>query len=217
MERILCLCIGYVFGLFQTAYIYGRLHHIDIREHGSGNAGTTNALRVLGKKAGIIVYIGDFLKCAIACGVTRLIFSDSHPNMIMLLVLYTGLGVVLGHNFPFYLKFKGGKGIAVTSGVVFATFDWRIWLVCLLAFVISVVITKYVSVGSLVMVTLLTVMYAVFAVTEGYGLPTIYVYESIGVVCVLMLLAFVKHKANIIRLLHGEENKIGASKQAKNS
>ena len=74
MERVYCLLIGYVFGLFQTAYIYGKLHGIDIRQYGSGNAGTTNTLRVLGKKAGVIVLLGDILKCILAVTVSRILF-----------------------------------------------------------------------------------------------------------------------------------------------
>ena len=73
MERILCLVVGYLFGLFQTAYFYGKLHGIDIREHGSGNAGTTNTLRVLGTKAGVIVLVGDILKCMIATSLLSMV------------------------------------------------------------------------------------------------------------------------------------------------
>ena len=95
MERVICLAVGYVFGLFQSAYFYGKAHGIDIRQHGSGNAGTTNALRVLGTKAGLIVFAGDCLKCMAAVWITRLIFGGSHPDMIYLLCLYTGAGAIL--------------------------------------------------------------------------------------------------------------------------
>ena len=91
MERIICVCVGYIFGMIQTAYIYGKFHHIDIREHGSGNAGTTNALRTLGKKAGLIVFVCDLLKAIIATVIVRLVFHDIFPESITLLVLYTGL------------------------------------------------------------------------------------------------------------------------------
>ena len=131
MDRVLCLVMGYVFGLFQTGYLYGKINHIDIRNYGSGNSGTTNALRVLGKKAGLIVFAGDFLKTVFACLAARLIFQESPDTDLY--VLYAGLGVVLGHNFPCYLKFKGGKGIAVSFGVLLALFP--IWKpVLLLAF-----------------------------------------------------------------------------------
>lgn len=109
MERLICLVIGYVFGLFQTAYFYGKAHGIDIREHGSGNSGTTNALRVLGTKAGLIVFAGDCLKCMIAVWIVRLTFGQSHPETLYLLCLYAGMGAILGHNYPFYMNFKGEK------------------------------------------------------------------------------------------------------------
>ena len=116
MERLAALAIGYVFGLFQTAYIYGRLKGIDIRQYGSGNAGTTNTLRVLGTKAGLIVLAGDILKCILAIVAVRLLFTDSHADGYYLLAMYAALGAILGHNYPFYLGFKGGKGIAATAG-----------------------------------------------------------------------------------------------------
>ena len=107
MERIICILIGYVFGLFQTGYFYGMTKHVDIRKHGSGNAGTTNALRTLGWTAGVITFIGDCLKCVLAVVVVHLLFGQNEN--IALLSMYAGMGAVLGHNFPFYLKFKGGK------------------------------------------------------------------------------------------------------------
>ena len=116
MERLICIIIGYVFGLFQTSYIYGRLHGIDIRKCGSGNAGTTNMLRTLGTKAGAITLLGDAFKCVIAVLVVRMLFAGKYPDMLPLLSIYTAAGVVLGHNFPFYMNFKGGKGIAATAG-----------------------------------------------------------------------------------------------------
>lgn len=109
MERLLCLIIGYVFGMFQTGFIYGKINHIDIREHGSGNAGTTNALRTLGWKAGFITFAGDILKAVLASLVVRLIFRNTHTDSMTLLVLYTGIGTVLGHNFPFTYILKAVK------------------------------------------------------------------------------------------------------------
>ena len=128
MERVICLAIGYVFGLFQTAFIYGKMNHIDIREHGSGNAGTTNALRVLGKKAGLIVFLGDVFKCFFAVELVRLLFKHTYPDILPLLSLYAAAGAILGHNFPFYLQFKGGKGIAATAGLILA-FHWPFLIV----------------------------------------------------------------------------------------
>lgn len=151
MERIICLIIGYVFGLFQTGYFVGKLNHVDIRKEGSGNSGSTNALRVLGMKAGLMTFAGDVLKCVLAILLIRLIFADS--EYLPLLSMYTGAGVTLGHNYPFYLHFKGGKGIAVLAGLVLST---RLWMVPipLAAFIFVVAVTRYVSAGSL-LVTIL--------------------------------------------------------------
>ena len=120
--RAICLVGGYGVGLIQTAYIYGRIKGVDIRKYGSGNAGTTNALRVLGKKAGLIVFLGDFLKGIIACSLTHIILGQLGIGNAYMFVLYTGLGVVLGHNFPFYMQFKGGKGIAASGGMIVGLF-----------------------------------------------------------------------------------------------
>ena len=142
MERVICLLIGYVFGLFQTAYFYGKAKGIDIRKYGSGNAGTTNALRVLGTKAGLIVLAGDCLKCIVAVCITKALFTTGHPENIYLLCLYTGAGAIIGHNFPFYMGFKGGKGIAASAGLLAST-DWRVMLVCLVVFVAAVAISRF--------------------------------------------------------------------------
>ena len=93
MIRIVCILIGYAFGLFQTAYIYGKIKGIDIRKYGSGNAGTTNTLRVLGPKAGIIVLIGDMIKCILAVLFTTLLFGKSHSDIIFLLKMITGVQI----------------------------------------------------------------------------------------------------------------------------
>ncbi|MFR2719798.1 MAG: glycerol-3-phosphate acyltransferase, partial [Ruminococcus sp.] len=132
-ERLVCIAIGYVCGLFQTSYIYGKAHGIDIRDYGSGNAGTTNALRTLGRKAGAITFLGDCFKCVVAVLIVWLIFGKTQGENFKLLGLYAAAGTILGHNFPFYLKFRGGKGIAATAGLLFS-FDWRLMLVALAVF-----------------------------------------------------------------------------------
>lgn len=217
LYRILCLIGGYAFGLFQTAYIIGKIHHIDIRQYGSGNSGATNALRVLGKKAGIMVYLGDCLKCVIACLITRLVFCHIVPDMTLLLVIYTGLGVVLGHVFPFYMGFKGGKGISAISGAVISLLDLRIIIPCLIVFILVVAISRYVSLGSIVLMLQMWIMYSVFVIINPmhsiYHLRQQYVAESIIVLGCLAGLAIYKHKANIVRLIHGQENKLGQKKQ----
>ncbi len=161
MERIICLLIGYAFGLFQTAYIYGRLHGIDIREYGSHNAGTTNTMRVLGTKAGLIVLFGDIVKCILAIVITGILFDKSHPDMVYLLKMYAAAGAILGHNFPFYLQFKGGKGIAATAGLVLAFHPTFIPVGVIIFFGIFF-LTHYVSLGSLLVYAGITLELVIF-------------------------------------------------------
>ncbi|MBH1942414.1 glycerol-3-phosphate 1-O-acyltransferase PlsY [Mobilitalea sibirica] len=198
IKVILSLGIGYLFGCFSTAYLLGKLYKVDIRNYGSGNAGTTNALRTLGAKAGVITLLGDMLKAIIAILLVRYaIFSD--VDFVQLLTLYTGLGVVLGHNYPVWLGFKGGKGIAATAGVMVAFDPWII-PIGLPLFVITVALTRYVSVGSLVVAVLLPIW--VLIRTEGN-------LHMLIVSLIFMILAFIKHRTNIKRLMNGTENKLG--------
>ena len=211
MERVICLVIGYLFGLFQTGYIYGKIHHFDIRKHGSGNAGTTNALRTMGVKAGAITLVGDCFKCVFAALLVRAVFA-AKADMLPLLSMYAAFGAVLGHNYPFYMNFKGGKGIAVTAGIIIVT-DLRLTAVCLLAFILIVVLTRYVSLGSLVV----SVMFLVGLIIKGqmglFGMSHAYLLEMYGIGVLFVISAFVRHRANIGRLLNGTENKISFGKK----
>lgn len=212
MERIICVCIGYTFGLLQTGYIYGKIHHVDIRKQGSGNAGTTNALRTLGWKAGVVTLLGDAFKCVFAVAAVHLIFQKSHSDILPLLSMYAGMGAVLGHNYPFYMKFKGGKGIAATAGLLLSTTTPAMVLICLVVFVGLVAATRYVSVGSLVVVVIYLLEIIYQGQTGVYGMAADYLYEMYGIAAFLMLLAFFKHRENIKRLLKGTENKISVGK-----
>ena len=207
MIRLICLAVGYLFGLIQTSYIYGRMQGIDIRTQGSGNAGTTNALRVLGKKAGAITFVGDACKCIAAILLVRLLFSGSYPDMVPLLCVYTGAGVVLGHNFPFYLGFRGGKGIAASGGMMLAFGDFRIFLICLFGFILAYSITNYVSLGSLVLYACFMIQIVIFGQHGDFSLTEPRLTELYAVVGFLTLMAFWQHRANIGRLLRGTENK----------
>ena len=211
MERIICLVMGYVFGLFQTGYIYGKVKGIDIRQHGSGNSGSTNALRVMGVRAGALVVMGDFLKTVIPCFLVRILFA-SRPEYVYVLILYAGFGVILGHNFPFYLNFKGGKGIAATAGIMFSL-DWRLTALCLAAFILIVAVTRYVSLGSLVVSTIFLIWNIMMGQMGAYGLSQTSRLEFYGVSAVISIMAFWRHRANIVRLAQGRENKVGAKKQ----
>lgn len=210
MLRVLCLVIGYIFGLFQTGYLYGKLHHIDIRSYGSGNSGTTNALRVLGKKAGLIVFAGDFLKTVFACLLIRILYKGN-PSLD-LYVLYAGVGVVLGHNYPCYLHFKGGKGIASMAGILVAM-DWRITLVCAVVFLAAVIITRYVSLGSILVVITFLIQIIIYGVRGSYQVADQNLIEYFCVAGFLTAMAIWRHRANIGRLLRGTESKLWGNKK----
>ncbi|MBQ8982966.1 MAG: glycerol-3-phosphate 1-O-acyltransferase PlsY [Lachnospiraceae bacterium] len=214
LYRALCLIGGYCFGLFQTAYIIGKLHHIDIREYGSGNSGTTNALRVLGKRVGAAVLLGDVLKCILACLIARIVFNHVNPDCTMLMVIYTGFGVVLGHIFPFYMHFNGGKGVASIAGVIISLLDWRIMVICLVVFAIIVAITRYVSLGSIILMFVMWTSYMIFVYVDPdfYHIGEEYRLESVIVLALIGALSIFMHRKNIGRLLRGEENKLGQKK-----
>ena len=212
MERLICVLIGYACGLFQTGYIYGKIHHIDIRKHGSGNAGTTNALRTLGWKAGAITFLGDFLKCVVAVLVVYMLFGKTHQSMFELLAMYTGMGAVLGHNFPFYLKFKGGKGIATTAGLLI-TVNPKVALIAMATFILVVAITRYVSLGSIILVVIFAIGMIFQGEFSGTTLVGTELYELYGLSIFLAAMAIYRHRANIKRLLNGTENKLSFGKR----
>lgn len=211
MERAICLGIGYLFGLFQTGYLYSKAHHMDIRNYGSGNSGSTNVLRVMGVKAGLIVFLGDSFKTIFACLLTRYLFREQ-PGMLYVYLLYTGFGVILGHNFPFYMGFKGGKGIAASAGLL-AAMDWRVMLVCLIVFVLVVAVTRYVSLGSILVMILFSTGMIFFAMRGDFGIREQALPEFCLMATVIAVMGIWRHRTNIRRLLSGTENKLGAKKQ----
>lgn len=204
--RIICLVIGYLCGLFQTGVIYGKIHHFDLRKHGSGNSGMTNSLRTLGWKAGIIVFFGDSLKAVLAVVVTWVLFKDRYPEAVKMLELYAGLGVILGNNFPFYLKFKGGKGIAATVGIVFSTFVYMVPISAALFFA-TVIPTGFISIGSLMIISSYFAQIVVFGQLGLLAAGPQFLPETYIIAAIIVLIAFIRHKENIKRLANGTENK----------
>ena len=209
MIRLLCLVLGYFFGAFQTAYFYGKMHGIDIRTKGSGNAGTTNTLRVLGTKAGMIVLLGDVLKTILAITVMRLFIlpNFSEPSMEYLLVLYTAAGAILGHNYPFYMQFKGGKGIASTFGLILSFHPWFIPM-GVIVFLSIFMTTHYVSLGSLLIYAGFVIQMLIMGQTGSLGeINQGTLNEMYIIAFLLMIMAYWKHRENIKRLLTGTERK----------
>lgn len=203
--NLLCLVIGYFCGCISSAYIVGKFYHMDIRNSGSGNAGTTNVLRTLGKLPALMTFVGDFLKGAIPVLIVRL-FIGTQQNWY-LLCLYIGLGVVLGHNYPFYLKFKGGKGIAVTAAVVTATAHPLVIVTGLTLFIGAVALTRYVSVGSLI------VAWYIPANTVALYHNNAHFVHMLVISLFFTALAYYQHRQNIVRLLNGTENKLWGNKK----
>jgi len=183
------------------------MNGIDIREHGSGNAGTTNALRVLGKKAGLIVFLGDVAKTVLAVLLVRLLFGQKDGDMLPLLGMYAAAGAILGHNFPVQLGFKGGKGIACTAGLV-VTLGPIVTVLEASTFLLTVFLTRYVSLGSILVVIELVIDLVVLGQRGYYGMSQAHLIEFYAVCTALSLMAIYRHRANIRRLLNGTENKI---------
>ena len=135
MEKILWLAIGYLFGSFQSGYFLGKAKGIDVRNYGSHSTGATNSLRVMGTGAGVLVLLLDAAKAIIPCVLARHFFAGQ-PELTLLMALWTATGVMLGHDYPFYLGFRGGKGVASTVGVLLAL-DWRVALAWCLLFIVT--------------------------------------------------------------------------------
>ena len=161
--RVVSLLIGYIFGMFVSGFFLGKFKHVDLMEKGSGNVGTTNTARVLGLKYGAITLLCDCLKPVLASLVVWLIFGRAYAGHIRLLILYASFGAVLGHDFPAFMKFKGGKGVATSVGLILLCFP-QAFPICAVLFFSAVGITRYVSLGSI----LAAVGFGAQAIGMGY-------------------------------------------------
>ncbi|MCR5797533.1 glycerol-3-phosphate 1-O-acyltransferase PlsY [Eubacterium xylanophilum] len=212
IKAVILLVIGYLFGCIPTGYLVGKAKGINIQAEGSGNIGATNALRSLGKGAAAITFIGDLLKAFIPMTIVKFVYCihiyHFSADWTYLCTLCTGFGVVLGHNFPVTLKFKGGKGISVSAAVIImSTLDPIFIGIGLAIFILAVAITRYVSVGSLIVVCYIPI-YSIMHYRSCSDFPLI-----LCVSLLFTLLAYIKHGANIKRLMNGTENKIGGKKE----
>ena len=197
-----CL-VGYFIGSVNTSIIVSKVLGTDIRQHGSGNAGLTNTLRVLGAKAGILVILGDVLKGIIACYLGKYLlgalYDFSNAGM-----LFGGLGAILGHNFPIYFGFKGGKGILTTASIV-AVIDIKIFLILFVVFLLAVIITRYISVGSIVCIVAFP--FLVLLLENGVERQFTFAWSVI-----VSILALVMHRKNLERLRECKESKFSIKK-----
>ena len=209
---LLCLAVGYAFGNIPNGYLYAKAHGIDIYKEGSGNPGTTNVLRTLGKKAGFTVLMMDIAKCMLPIFFMVLFFNPENEDLKSLILMATGIGAILGHNFPCIPKVRGGKGVACTGALLIALSP--LYTFCLLLFFILVVlITGYVSLGSMLAITVffLSVVFfgkssLLFPFSEAVYLP------MCALSFLLMALLIFQHRGNIRRLLNGTENRFGKKK-----
>ena len=198
---LIIIITAYLLGNISTSYIVAkRLAGVDIRTQGSGNAGSTNVLRTLGKKAGALTFIGDVLKGLIAVLIARFIAYGANLDDTTCAYIAV-VAVVLGHNYPVFLGFKGGKGVATSLGSMLGM-NPLVALLCLGFFIIIVAITKYVSLGSMLGIGLSPVIMMINHNTKGV-LVTLFL--TISVV--------ITHKENIKRLLNGTERKLGQKKE----
>lgn len=220
---VLCYIIiaagAYLLGSIPFGFLAAKAKGIDIRSVGSGNIGATNAMRVLGKPAGIFVLLMDVFKGYAACAfLPPLVYNQFAPHLWGLYVPFhnepadlqtrlnvvAGIFAVLGHNYTCWLRFKGGKGIATTAGVYLAL-AWPALLIAAVVFVVAVALTRYMSVGS---ITAAVVLPAVVWAMPPHNVLLGTVTTALGA------LAIYKHKSNIQRLMAGTENRFGAKKEA---
>lgn len=206
IAAVITVIAAYLIGSINTSIIISKIKRNDIRTHGSGNAGATNTLRVMGKAAAAGVVIGDVLKAFLAAILASLVagwFNIGYPENLILKYLALA-SVVIGHNFPLYFGFRGGKGI-VTSVAVMFVIDWRIASIVLGVGIIAIVLTRYVSLGSIMGCLLFPLVCYVRYMDSAWS------YEKSVIILALFLgiLGILRHKNNIKKLMSGTERKIG--------
>lgn len=210
--RIISLAIGYVFGMFLSGFFLGKSKNVDLRTKGSGNVGTTNTMRILGVKYGVITLICDCLKPILAALLVWGVFHNDSPGAVRLLMLYAAFGAVLGHDFPVFMKFKGGKGVASSVGLILIMFP-QAFPVCAILFFGSVALTRYVSLGSILAALGFGIQAIVLGKMGCFSMPDAYLNEATVISVLIAGLVIVLHRSNISRLIHGTENKFSLHKK----
>ncbi|MCI8444668.1 MAG: glycerol-3-phosphate 1-O-acyltransferase PlsY [Clostridia bacterium] len=209
---IIMAVIAYLIGSVNFSVIFSKkLAGFDVREKGSGNAGATNMLRSVGKKAAAITLICDILKGVISIGIAMIVGNIIKDSNSELFVQIAGIAVIIGHTFPIFFGFKGGKGVATSLGVLLMS-NWQIGLICLVFALVLMILTRMVSLGSCAAAVLFPVLtlfindnYTIL--TEGKKGNTYFIYSVILAVIVLY-----NHRSNIKRMLNGTENKLSLKK-----
>ena len=209
---IIMAIIAYLIGSINFSVIISKkVAGFDVREKGSGNAGTTNMLRAVGKKAAAVTLICDVLKGVVAIGIAIILGNIVKDINRELLIQVAGIAVVLGHTFPVFFGFKGGKGVATSLGILLLS-NWQIGLICLVFGIVLIILTRMVSLGSCAAAVLFPVLtlfinehYTVL--TDGKSGSTYFIYSVI-----LAIIVLYNHRSNIKRILSGTENKISFKK-----
>lgn len=190
--------ISYLLGSFQSSYIFGKtIKKVDIRNYGSGNPGATNAIRVFGFKFGMVCLLIDALKGALAILIVKLLLG----NEDIAVELIAGFFVILGHNYPFYMGFKGGKGVAATIGIMLMI-NWKIALIAAVPSILIMVIFRVMSVASLTF----QVFCFILLVFSNMGDGSLYFIALAAALYPLM--SFWRHRQNIVRVIYGDEPKL---------
>ena len=193
---LLCCIAAYLIGSFSSGLIVAdRANGPDLRKVGSGNTGASNVQRTMGWKYGLITFAGDTLKAVLACLIAELVTGDHMAS------LAAGLFAVIGHNWPVYYGFRGGKGVAASCGVLLYCFWWQA-LICFVLTIALIALLRYISVGSM----FLLVSYAILVSLTYQGEWRLFV---IVWTIVMATICIIRHRANIVRLIHGNENKLG--------
>lgn len=210
---IVTALVAYLIGSLNASIIISNLKGSDIRKHGSGNAGATNMLRTYGKKLAILALLFDALKGVVAVCIVNTVLKyaqiGAENEIYHYMRCLAGLFVVIGHNFPVFFKFKGGKGIATSAAVIFML-DWRVGLIVLVAALATMAISKYVSLGSIVGAFTFPTFIAVFTFLVDKDYNWIVFITSV----IMCALAVWRHRSNIVRLANGTESKLGKKKEA---
>lgn len=206
--NIVVAIIAYLIGSINFSVIFSKkMAGFDVREKGSGNAGTTNMLRSVGKKAAAITLICDILKGVVAILIAMFIAWAFKVENASLLVQIAGIAVVLGHTFPIFFGFKGGKGVATALGILLMS-NWQIGLICLVFGVVLIALTRMVSLGSCAAAVLFPVL--TLFINEHYIVSQGSSYLIFSII--LAVIVLFNHRSNIKRILSGKENKISFKK-----
>ena len=196
LQILIILLISYLIGSIPFGVVIGRFAKVDLQKSGSGNIGATNALRTMGKKLGALVFVLDFLKGALPTYLAVLLFGDPVISVLV------GFMTVIGHIFPIWLGFNGGKGVATTAGIILPLTP-DLFFIGLVFFVAIVFLTRFVSLGSVSIMVLVSILMFLLQKPLPYSILTV----------ALSILVIYKHKDNLKRLMDGTENKIGEVKK----